>query len=102
MRVRVRGANGAIIFSRTSETLSLFLDVQEGESFTRTNTEIVSARLMEQFLTIAPPDEVQPTDRIFVRLQYSIQGLAMDGGEFVLDFDAPDAGINVPMVVVNY
>lgn len=102
MRVRVRGANNQIVFTRSSATRILFDRRAFGDNGSSTETDIVFAGIMEEFLTVAPPDVVLPGDTIFVRMQYSILGLANDGGEFVLDFDAGGSGLNVPMVVVNF
>jgi hypothetical protein len=102
MRVRVRGANNQIVFTRSSETRILFDRRVFGDKGPSTETDIVFAGIMEKFLTVSAPDVVLPGDTIFVRIQYSILGLANDGGEFVLDFDAGGGGLNVPMVVVDF
>jgi hypothetical protein len=102
MRVRVRGPNNEIVFTRTSGERLLFFRFASGTNGSRTVTDIVSAGLLEEFITIAPPDLVAPGDTIFVRLQYNVLASALDGGEFIADFDASGGGLNVPMVVVNY
>jgi len=103
MRVRVRGANGNIVFTRTSEERRLFHSAPVSEYFVSpSETHIVSARIMEQFLTVAPPDIVLPEDKIFVRVQYNMVAGIINSGAFALDFDAAGAGLNVPMVVVNH
>jgi hypothetical protein len=99
MRVRVRGANGNIIFTQNSPKALLFDQDVAGFS-TTTRTDIVSAGLFEQFLTVAPPDVVLPEDTIWVRIQYTIQSFIADGAEFVAEFDP--GGLNIPMVIVNY
>lgn len=101
MRVRVRGPNGQIVFTR-SATRILLLSFESGVNGTSTQTDIVSAGLLEEFITISPPDLVAPGDTIFVRVQYNLQASASGGGEFIADFDAVSGGLNVPMVVVNY
>ena len=103
MRVRLRGANGQIVFSRSSPELTVFDSFVSGDDATHTDTQTIAAGLMEEFLTVAPPDVVLPEDSIFVRMQHRIVALATDGGEFVVDFDsAGGGGLNVPMVVVDF
>jgi hypothetical protein len=100
MRVRVVGENGQTVFTRHSPERTLFDRFRRGTNHTRTRTDFISAGLMEEFLTVTPPEAVLPEDRINVRMQYTITALSVDGGEFILDFDG--SGLNVPMVVVNY
>jgi hypothetical protein len=102
MRVRVRGSNNQIVFTRNSPTRMLFSRTADGENGTRTFTDIVAAGILEEFLTVTPPDLVLPDDTIFVRMQYNITAFAVDGAEFVADFDATGSGLNVPMVIVNF
>jgi hypothetical protein len=100
MRVRVRDENDRIVFTRNSPERSLFGRLRRGTNGTRTSTDIVSAGLLEEFFTMSPPEIVQPSHRIYVRMQYIVQALASQGAEFVVDFDG--SGLNVPMVIVNY
>jgi hypothetical protein len=102
LRVRVRGANQSIVFTQHSPRKRLF-DKQVGGFLginTTTNTDLVSAGLCEESLTVAPPDVVLPEDTIFVRIEYNIESFAGGNAVFVADFDP--GGLNVPMVVVNY
>jgi hypothetical protein len=100
MRVRVRGENGEIIFTRSTARRTLFEIAADGSGGTTTQTAAASAGLLEQFLTVATPEVVLPDDSILVRVEYLMSAFAMHGGEFVADFDP--GGLNVPMVVVNY
>lgn len=100
MRVRVVGANGQTVFTRHSSERVLFDRQRRGTNHTRTRTDFVAAGLMEEFLTVTPPEAVLPEDRINVRMQYTVTAFALDGGEFICDFDGN--GLNVPMVVVNF
>lgn len=100
MRVRVVGANGQTVLTRHSPERTLFDRSRRGTNHTRSRTDFVAAALMEEFLTVAPPEAILPDDRINVRMQYTVTAFALEGGEFIVDF--ADDGLNVPMVVVNY
>jgi hypothetical protein len=100
MRVRIQRGNTTAVTVSSPEVV-LFSESATGSDFTRTNTDVVVATILERFLTVSPPDVVLPSDEIHVRLQYNVTAFALDGGEFVVDFDAANAGLNVPMVVMN-
>jgi hypothetical protein len=102
MRVRVRDAAGRIVFTRSSSPRLLFDRNVSGDGATRTRTHLVSAGLLEEFLTVAPSEAVLADDTIFVRMQYDVGAFANDGAEYVLDFDDAGGGLNVPMVVVDF
>ena len=100
MRVCVRGENGAILLTRNTGFRTLLEVTADGSGGTTTQTEVASAGILEQFLTISTPEVVLPDDAIFVRVEYAMSAFALSHGEFVADFDG--SGVNVPMVVVNY
>ena len=105
MRVRVVSDNGQVVFTQFFPVQNLVSrTVEGGLQQTATFTDVTAVGLLEKFLTVtAPQFVVLPTDRIFVRIQYDIDARGFDDGAFIADFaQGIGAGLNVPMVVLNF
>jgi hypothetical protein len=59
----------------------------------------VRTRLLEEFLTVAPPEGCCSRTQS-VQIECNIQALVASGAELWPDFDP--GGLSIPMVIVNY